>query len=203
MGALTGCAVRTVGERSATRHWPNTIGSSSLTASAPKCSALTKAGSPCKAYAINEQSTCLAHTPELNERSRAKAIVASAEKRRETVETREAAKDEANLGISYWIARYAVDNAKDLAYSLGDAAKADGSSAAMREFLNRHLGKVVEVTQSINGPADMDEASLYRWLTESPTVEDEGASEAKTSDSEPKDAQGHTVRPNSSSKDPL
>lgn len=161
-----------------------------------RCSSVTRQGEPCKGYAVEDETTCVAHTPRIAELARSKGVERSREVRKERVEQREQASEAAKLSLTERIRYQAAANQTELVDSLVKAAIADGNGAAMRELLNRVDGKVTDsLSLNAGNPFEMDEASLHRWLAESPTVD-----EPSVSTDEPPN--GHTDRPNSSSKDP-
>ena len=130
----------------------------------PLCSAKTKQGEPCKMRRLDGEATCLSHS-ERGVEQRRRATQASAEARRERRERLETASLEDSLTLTQRIRREAAKNAEALARSLVEAAKSDGSSAAMRELLNRTEGKVIDRIEAVpTDPFQMDEAQLTRWL---------------------------------------
>lgn len=166
------------------------------------CIETTKAGKPCSNHVVSGSNVCFSHSEHQREAAK-RASEASAKARKATVTARKEASEQAKLSLTEVIRSQAAMKRTEIAKALVEAAVADGSSRAMAELLNRVEGKVTDsLNLNAGDPFTMDEASLHRWLSESPTVDDEGSAPTKPLDSGLDDAQGHTDRPNPSSKDP-
>jgi hypothetical protein len=146
---------------------------------------MTKAGEKCKGYAVNGETTCLAHTPRLMARSQPAAVAASTRKRQEAVERRKEASEQAKLSLTEVIRRDTAIRRAEISASLVSAAIADGNGAAMRELLNRVDGKVADQLVTSAGDTHLMteaelEAQVLSWAaTESPTVAEGLDSQAK------------------------
>lgn len=144
-----------------------------------RCSSKTKGGKECRGYAIEGETTCVAHTPAVAALARSKGVERSREVRKERAEQRQEASEAAKLSLTQRIRRAAADSQEDLVASLVKAAIADGNGAAMRELLNRVEGKVTDsLNVNAGDPFSMSEADLHRWLTEAPQEPVEAPSES-------------------------
>ncbi len=118
------------------------------TTAAPRCTATTRGGEPCKAYAVKGSSLCRGHSMSPEEKAALRA--ASAAKATERRETREHAEETARLGVQALLGRQMEADAeaitarlRALALSSDDAT----SRAGLQLWFDRVLGRAVQPTR--------------------------------------------------------
>lgn len=142
-----------------------------LSTQSETCSSLTKSGKACRMRPLVGTDRCLAHSEGAVQRAKAAAKAsavartASAEKRREVVET---ARIEAQLGVEYHINRLADERDAEIAEALVQRAIDNPDGRSMGELLNRRLGRVADRIELLGGaqtdPFEMNEEELWAWI---------------------------------------
>jgi hypothetical protein len=123
-------------------------------ASPTRCSATTKGGEQCKAYALQGGETCLTHsrTPEERKQAAHRAAARSAEVRAGVVEEREDAVRSARLGLEARLAARLEEEADAVTSRLRELALSRDDSTALRGiqlWLERVHGRAVARTEEV------------------------------------------------------
>jgi hypothetical protein len=129
-----------------------------------RCSATTKAGKPCKAYALEGKAVCLTHnrTPEEREQAARKASARSAEVRAGIVKEREDALRRGQLGLKALMGQRLEAEAEEVTERLRALALSDDDATALRGielWLSRVYGRPIQPTQevTVDMPVNWDE----------------------------------------------
>lgn len=144
-----------------------------------RCSSLTKTGKPCPNRPMADEDVCLMHSPR-GEETRAKGRARAAAAKRELVEARKQAAEDAKLTLTQRLHRRAAERANEVVSALVRAAEG-GDMRAQTILWERVEGKVADKLETrASDPFEMDVAALQRWLMESEAREGEHESEDST-----------------------
>lgn len=145
-----------------------------------RCSSMTKGGKECRAYPVKGSTTCLLHgdreqVAELSKRAAAE----SARVRKDSLEQRKAASEDAKLSLTQRLRRATAARADEFVNATLDNAIGQKDVGAQRLVWERLEGKVTDnLNVNAGDPFSMSEADLHRWLTEAPQEPVEAPSES-------------------------